>query len=58
MVWNAAFLLSRSARDAFQAACGRLRSEWAPQGVILESSGPWPPYHFCPPLDLKDESHA
>ena len=28
-----------------------LRATAASQGLILEISGPWPPYHFCPALD-------
>jgi hypothetical protein len=39
------------------AAClQRLAAEWneghAGKGLLLESSGPWPPYHFTPVLDM------
>jgi hypothetical protein len=56
MVSNAAFLLSRSKLDAFQAGGEQLRRELAPQGLIVELSGPWPPYHFCPSFEPRDES--
>jgi hypothetical protein len=51
MIGNAAFLLQGCVQHPFQTACERLRDESAPQGLILEVSGPWPPYHFCPALD-------
>ena len=55
MVWNGAFLLSRSAIRSFQAACEQLGSELAPKGLIVELTGPWPPYHFCPSFEPQDE---
>ncbi len=52
MVFNAAYLLPASARvtwmEAVQTACRDVQS----QGLVLELSGPWPPYHFCPSLEL------
>ena len=56
MVWNGAFLLSRFAVNSFHAACERLRSELAPKGLIVELTGPWPPYHFCPSFEPQDEA--
>ena len=50
MVWNAAFLLSRSAQNSFRDACERLRNTLNPKGLTLEVTGPWAPYHFCPTL--------
>jgi hypothetical protein len=59
MVWNAAFLLTRPAVAAFQAACEQLGSQLAPKGLSLEATGPWPAYDFCPSLEAQDESsHA
>jgi hypothetical protein len=51
MVWNGALLLAKSAVAAFQTACGQLASQLAPAGLLLEATGPWPPYHFAPSLD-------
>lgn len=50
MVWNATCLLSRSGQDCFRNTCERLRNHLHPQGLILEVTGPWAPYHFCPAL--------
>ena len=58
MVWNGAFLLPKSAMGAFHAACERLGSELSPKGLMVEATGPWPPYHFCPTLDPEGESRA
>ena len=51
MIGNTALLLQGCSQHPFQITCARLRDEFAPQGLILEVSGPWPPYHFCPVLD-------
>ena len=51
MIGNTALLLQSRFQPAFQTACQRLRDEFAPQGLIVDVSGPWPPYHFCPALD-------
>ena len=56
MVWNGAFLLSRSAIRSFHAACEQLRIELTPTGVNFELTGPWPPYHFCPSFESQDEN--
>ncbi len=53
MVWNGAFLLAKSGIAAFHAACERLRRDLLSLGVIVEITGPWPPYHFCPSLEEK-----
>jgi hypothetical protein len=50
MTYHGAFLLTRSGRQAFCAACEDFGRRLAPEGLILEVSGPWPPYHFCPAL--------
>ena len=58
MVWNAAFLLDRCNEDSFHAACQRLRGELAPKGLLLETSGPWPAYHFRPTLATEGENNV
>jgi hypothetical protein len=57
MVWNGALLLASSAIAAFQTACGQLGSELAPEGLLLEVTGPWPPYHFAPSLEPPQTVH-
>ncbi|MGD0517279.1 MAG: GvpL/GvpF family gas vesicle protein [Thermoguttaceae bacterium] len=51
MLWNAAFLLPRSVSERWLTLVEKVRSETASVGLLLEVSGPWPPYHFCPTLD-------
>ena len=58
MVGNGAYLLARSGEGPFQTACGQLQLELAQKGLILETSGPWPAYHFCPTLDPEEENYA
>ncbi|MGO8745035.1 MAG: GvpL/GvpF family gas vesicle protein [Thermoguttaceae bacterium] len=55
MVWNGAFLLSRSTLPTFHAARERLGTELAPKGLLVEVTGPWPPYHFCPSFEPQTE---
>jgi hypothetical protein len=50
MVWNGAFLVSKAAEAAFRDTAQRLRTDLGGKGLIVEASGPWPPYHFCPAL--------
>jgi hypothetical protein len=52
MVGNAALLLHGCRRHVFQTTCQQLHEQLAPAGVLLEVSGPWPPYHFCPALGI------
>jgi hypothetical protein len=56
MVWNGALLLATSAAVAFQTACGQLAGALAPEGLLLETTGPWPPYHFAPSLEPPQEN--
>ena len=49
---NWAFLVARRTVDDFSTCVQRINGELGEQGVVLEVSGPWPPYSFCPPLDL------
>lgn len=50
VAWNAAFLVPRAASESWLAAAERLRRTVAGRGLLLEVTGPWPPYHFCPTL--------
>jgi hypothetical protein len=58
MIFNGAFLLARPRERPFQTLCGRLRGDLAPKGLLLEATGPWPAYHFCPALDPDGDSGA
>lgn len=50
MVFHAAFLLSRASVVDFRNHVAQVQVQYAPQGLTLETSGPWPPYNFCPDL--------
>jgi hypothetical protein len=47
MVLNAAYLLAAAAQESWLAEIPRLREDIHARGLLLELSGPWPPYHFC-----------
>jgi hypothetical protein len=50
MVFHSAVLLSREAVATLRGQLEAIQAEVDGQGVVLESSGPWPPYNFCPTL--------
>jgi len=50
MVLNWAFLVPRPAAGDFRRRLERANREQNPPGLVLELSGPWPPYSFCPAL--------
>jgi len=50
MMWNAAFLISPSACPAWLELADNLAQALADQGLLLETTGPWPAYHFCPEM--------
>lgn len=50
MVFNWAFLVANRDREAFRGQVEKLGAEQASRGLVLELSGPWPPYSFCPSL--------
>ena len=52
VVVNWAFLLPKSSAPAFRARIDQLNADYAPQGLVFELSGPWPPYRFVPPLSM------
>ena len=52
MVFNAAFLLPSSSQASWLEAVQNVYRDVQSKGLVLEASGPWPPYHFCPTLEL------
>jgi hypothetical protein len=50
VVLNWAFLVSPAALDDFRARLERLNGGEAFPGLLLQLSGPWPPYSFAPDL--------
>jgi hypothetical protein len=55
MVWNWALLIPRQAVGGFQALIQNLNARHTPRGLRLGVTGPWPPYSFCPALDMEPE---
>jgi len=53
MVFNGAFLLGDLALPAFRAALSALHAAGREDGLTLELKGPWPPYNFCPDLQVE-----
>ena len=56
MVWNWALLIPRQAVGSFQARIQDINAQYADRGLRLEVTGPWPPYSFCPALDMEPEA--
>jgi hypothetical protein len=46
MLLNGAYLLERRREDDFARAVESLARTYRAQGLTLELTGPWPPYHF------------
>ncbi len=53
IVYDAAYLLSRSALDCWSAAVQHLQKTKRFKGLLLKVAGPSPPYHFC---SMRNES--
>lgn len=51
MVLNWAFWVAREDADNFRARVDRANEEKDRQALLLQLSGPWPPYSFLPSLD-------
>jgi hypothetical protein len=49
-ILNWAFLVPRGGATGFRAQIDRVNVELKSHGLAFESSGPWPPYSFCPSL--------
>jgi hypothetical protein len=56
MVWNWALLMPKQAVGGFQALVQDVNARYADRGLRLEYTGPWPPYSFCPALDMEPEA--
>ena len=56
IILNWAFLIPRSALADFMARVKRANADHASQGLVLELSGPWPPYSFSPSLNQEPGS--
>jgi hypothetical protein len=56
MVWNWALLIPRQAVGGFKALIQTVNAQYAQSGLRLEVTGPWPPYSFCPALDMEPEA--
>jgi len=52
---NAAYLVAEASFPQFRQASAALQKEYAPHGVDLELTGPWPPYHF---VSIRQEGGA
>jgi len=52
LVLNWAVLLPKCATPAFRARVDQLNEKYARAGLLLELSGPWPPYRFVPALTM------
>jgi hypothetical protein len=52
MVFNAAYLLPAADVESWMVSVEQARGEIQKKGLLLEVTGPWPPYHFCPELAM------
>ena len=53
MILNWALLMPRPAVAYFRARIQAANLRYAECGLVLECTGPWPPYSFSPPLDME-----
>jgi hypothetical protein len=58
MVFNAAYLLPAADVEPWLALVEQTRSAIQEKGLLLEVTGPWPPYHFCPELAVRASGGA
>lgn len=49
MILNAAFLVSNHDASAFVETANALNERYTEQNIVVQCSGPWPPYNFCNP---------
>jgi hypothetical protein len=56
MAWNWALLIPRQAVGGFQARIQDINAQYGDRGLRVEVTGPWPPYSFCPALDMEPEA--
>ena len=53
MVLNAAFLINNKRMKEFQNVMEYIKTKYADNGLLFDSTGPWPPYNFCGSLKEK-----
>lgn len=53
MLLSAAFLEQADDVERFTERVQRLAEEYRPKGFTIEATGPWPPYSFCPALQVE-----
>ena len=46
MLFNGVYLVDDAAADDFTGVVANLQSHFAPRGLAVELTGPWPPYNF------------
>jgi hypothetical protein len=46
MILNGAYLVDVDRADEFSRAVALLQDRWSSRGVVVELTGPWPPYNF------------
>jgi hypothetical protein len=56
MIWNWAFMVPQAEVPAFLKRVDKANAQYAPRGLTLECTGPWPPYSFTPALDLESDA--
>ena len=52
MILNWAFLIQKNLVGDFRAQVDQVNENHKQKGLTLEVTGPWPPYSFCPALDM------
>ena len=48
MILNGVYLVEADALEAFRTEVAELSEAFAPSGIELEMTGPWPAYNFVP----------
>lgn len=55
MAFNLAFFVARNQVAAFRSQVAQIGAARRDQGLLLEVSGPWPPYNFCLPVEARQD---
>jgi hypothetical protein len=53
MITNWAYLIPRDSVEGFRLQLIQMNENHYHKGLFFELSGPWPPYSFCPALDME-----